>query len=143
MIILKSNVRLGFESEPQETNEIPCMLGIDQSDFRLVLGRSSIDYDSDKEDINRKKHGYSLESAIDLLNRLLLPIPTPPFIVSEPLYVGDEIRHQHIGIDDAGNVVFMVTTMRPDEVIRVISFRQASKKEREIFYLLTTNDKHL
>lgn len=43
--------------------DIPERLGIVHSDFRLVLGRSKIDYDPGKEDVNRKKHKYSLESA--------------------------------------------------------------------------------
>ena len=43
--------------------DIPKKLGIKDTDFRGVFGRTKIDYDPDKEDFNRKKHGYSLQSA--------------------------------------------------------------------------------
>jgi hypothetical protein len=38
----------------------------------------------EKEDINRKKHGYSLESAVHLLERYVLPIePMKPHAVRD------------------------------------------------------------
>ncbi|MDY6950548.1 MAG: BrnT family toxin [Thermodesulfobacteriota bacterium] len=113
--------------------DIPKRLGIKDTDFRGVFGVTKIDYDPDKEDHNRKKHGYSLESAADLLERWIFPIASTPFITSDPIEKNGEIRHQHIGVDDNKNIVFMVTTMRPDETVRIISFRKASKEERELF----------
>lgn len=118
-------------------------LGIKDTDFRLIFGHSKIDYDPEKEENNRKKHGYSLESAVYLLERWILPIESPPFITSDPIENDGEIRHQHMGLDDAGNVVFIVTTMRPDETVRVISFRRASEEEREAYYSVTGYNKPL
>ena len=123
--------------------DIPKKLGIRDSDFRGVIGSTQIDYDLDKEDSNRKKHGYSLASAADLLWRWILPIASTPFITSDPIDVNGEIRHQHIGVDDSGNIVFMVTTMREDETVRVISFRRASKEERNLFIQGTGYNKAL
>lgn len=100
-------------------------------EFRLVFGRSQIEYDSEKETINRAKHGYSLESAAHLLSRLLLPAVQPPFIIADA-GTPDERRHLLMTIDD-GKVVFIVVTMRPDESIRIISFRRASPDERADF----------
>ena len=114
-------------------DEIIKKLGIRNYDFRVVIGRTRVDYDRDKEDENRKKHGYSLESGVYLLERLILPINSKPFITSDPFKENGEVRHMHMGVDDNGYVVFMVTTMRPDETVRVISFRRPSEKEREIF----------
>jgi uncharacterized DUF497 family protein len=114
--------------------EIISKLSIQNYDFRLVIGRTKIDYDRDKEDENRKTHGYSLESAVYLLERAILPIDATPFITSDPFKESGEVRHIHMGVDDMGCVVFMVTTMRSDETLRVISFRRASEKERKIFY---------
>lgn len=120
-------------------------LGIKDTDFRLIFGRSKIDYDPEKEESNRKKHGYSLESAVYLLERWILPIELPPFITSDPIEKekDGEIRYQPMGLDDAGNVVFIVTTMRPDETVRVISFRRASEEEREVYYSVTGYNKPL
>ena len=98
--------------------EIISRLGIRNYDFRLVIGRTRIDYDRDKEEENRKKHGYSLESAVHLLKRLLWPVSSMPFTTSDPFRENDEVRHMHMGLDDSGNVVFFVTTMRPDETVR-------------------------
>ena len=116
-------------------------LDIRNYDFRVVLGRTKIDYDRDKEDENRKKHGYSLESGVYLLEKLILPISPAPFITSDPFKEGGEVRLIHMGVDDSSNVVLMVTTMRPDETVRVISFRRASEEERRIFHKYTGYNK--
>ena len=121
--------------------DIPKKLGIKDTDFRIVFGGTKIDFDPDKEDYNRKEHGYSLESAAYLFERWILPIPSTPFITSDPIERNGEIRHQHIGVDDSGNVVFIVTTMRAEETVRVISFRRAHKEERELFESLTGYNK--
>jgi uncharacterized DUF497 family protein len=116
--------------------DIPARLGISDYEFRVVIGRTKIDYDTNKEMINRQKHGYSLESAVHLLEKFILFSKTP-FVTSDAIKEGDEIRHKHMGIDDKGKTIFMVTTMRPDETVRIISFRRASDKECELFYRLT------
>jgi uncharacterized DUF497 family protein len=102
-----------------------------ETDFRVVIGNTSIDYDDTKEEINRKKHGYSLESAAYLLRRLVLPIPSPFFITTDPFQANGEMRHNHMTLDDEGNIVFFATTMRPGETVRVISLRRASNAERK------------
>lgn len=108
--------------------------GLPVHEFRLVFGRTKIDYDTKKDDINREKHGYSLESAVHLLERLLLPIGNSiPHAVSDSYIEKGEVRHMHMSLDDSGNIVVMVTTMRPDETVRVISFRRASEGERVTF----------
>jgi uncharacterized DUF497 family protein len=117
--------------------DISKLLGIKETDFRLVIGTSRIDYDVEKEEINRKKHGYSLESAVYMLKQWLLPLGGPPPISKGPIEVNGEIRHLHMGIDNENNVVFIVTTMRPNETVRVISFRRASEEESEIYYQIT------
>jgi uncharacterized DUF497 family protein len=47
---------------------------------------------------------------------------------------GGEVRHMNMSVDDCDKVVFMVTTMRADETVRIMSFRRASEEEREQFY---------
>lgn len=123
--------------------DIPAKLGIPNYEFRVVFGQMKIDYDPGKEDINRKKHGYSLESAVLLLERLILQKVILPLCEHTPYARSDafeekgEARHMHMSVDDCGSVVFMVTTMRPGETIRIISFRHAHEKEREKFRELT------
>jgi len=84
-------------------------LGIPDWEFRLVFGRTRIDYDVGKEETNRAKHGYSLESACQLFERMLLPIsPTPPCCTSTAFLEGEEVRHTHMSVDDSGKVIFVV-----------------------------------
>ncbi|HDZ38432.1 MAG TPA: BrnT family toxin [Marinobacter sp.] len=112
--------------------EITDKLGIPEWEFRVVIGRTKIDFDINKEQANRKKHGYSLESAVDQLEKLLLPLGNPrPFMTSDGCQEKGEVRHMHVGVDDSGHVVLIVTTMRPNETVRVISYRRANQKEKD------------
>lgn len=114
------------------------MLGIPEYEFRVILGGTTVGYDLAKEEINRKKHGYSLVSAVHLLERLILPLGiVQPHAVSDSFKENGEIRHMHMSVDDSGKVVHMVSTMRPNETCRVISFRRASEEERYKFTELT------
>jgi len=105
----------------------------DDTDFRLIIGETGVEYDPEKEEINREKHSYSLESAVHIFEQAILPIGTPALFTSEPVEVNGEIRHKHLALDDHKNVVFIVTTMRPGEKVRIISFRRASKEEIKIY----------
>jgi uncharacterized DUF497 family protein len=103
------------------------------TEFRLIIGSTGIEYDPDKEETNRKKHGYSLESAVYILERAILPLGHPPLFTSDPIERNGEIRHNHLAVDDQKRVVFIATTMRPNEKVRVISFRTAHENERLLY----------
>lgn len=115
----------------QESEFQPCWTPMD---FHLVIGRSMIDFDWNKEEKNREKHGYSLASAVHFLEGMLLPIGRPLVATSDPIHCTGEVRHQHMTLDVSGNVVFFVTTMRLAETVRVISLRRATVKEEQIYY---------
>lgn len=106
----------------------------EDSDFRVIIGRTGVVYDPDKEDTNSKKHGYSLLSAVRFLERLSLPFGKPAaFFTSEIYERNGEIRNNHLTLDDEKILVLMVTAMRPDEKVRVISLRKANTKEKDIY----------
>lgn len=114
-------------------------LEVADREFRLVFGRTRIRHDPEKEMLNRRDHGYSLESAVVLLERLVIAGVTGkriPFVTSDGFLEHNEVRHMHMAVDE-GKVVFFVTTMREDEMVRVISFRRAHQKERVEFLRLT------
>ena len=78
--------------------DIPSKLGIPDYEFRVVIGGTRIDYDRNKEYANRKKHGYFLESAVHLLERILLPSDGQfPSLVSDAFEENGEVRHMHMG----------------------------------------------
>lgn len=113
-------------------------LGIPDWGFRVIFGRTRIDYDFEKEMVNRIKHGYSLEGAVQLLERILhLSEDEFPCMTGDGFLKNGEVRHKHMCVDDSGRVVVVVTTMRPDEIVRVISYRRASYDERCRFSDLT------
>ncbi len=58
---------------------------------------------------------------------------------NQPLIIGDdekhsqlEIRYYSLGQTDSGRLLFIVSTIR-DDFIRVISARDMSKKEKEVY----------
>ena len=119
-------------------SDIPARMGIPEHEFRLIFGRTKIDYDLGKEEINRKKHGYSLESATWLLERVLFPVGgAAPYVPGPGSMKDGEVRHTHLTVDEGGKVVLIVTTMRPNETVRVISCRRASESERVEFLSMT------
>jgi uncharacterized DUF497 family protein len=121
-----------------DETDIPGKLGIRDHEFKVVIGGTTVDYDPEKENVNRRKHGYSLQSAVHLFERYILPIGgAPPHVVSDAFMENDEMRQMHMSVDDSGKVVLIVTTMRPAETVRVISFRRASEDERKKFWDLT------
>lgn len=117
----------------------------DDDDFRVIFGGTKIDYDDDKEQGNRKNHGYSLASAVHFLERYVMPFSeSPPFITRNAPADHGEARHEHMTLGDDGEVVFFVTTMREEDddgeaydVVRVISLRRASREERDVFKYYT------
>lgn len=114
--------------------DIPKKLNIKETDFRLVIGSSGIDYDPNKNEINISNHGYSFDEAIAIFEQMLLPIsPIPPFMVKDSIEVNGELRSNIITIDKHGKVILIALTMRPNETVRIISMRRASKKERNLF----------
>ena len=96
--------------------DIPKKLNIKETDFRLVIGSSTVDYDPNKNEINKSKHGYSFDEAIAIFERILLSIPpTPPFMVKDSIEVNCELRSNIMTIDKQGKIILIALTMRPGE----------------------------
>jgi uncharacterized DUF497 family protein len=120
--------------------DIPKKLKIQDTDFRLVIGSTGIDYDPNKNEINISNHGYSFDEAMSIFEQILLPISTtPPFMVKDSIEVNGELRSNIITIDKQGKVILIALTMRHNETVWIISMRRASKKERNIFAKLIDN----
>lgn len=114
--------------------DIPKKLNIKETDFRLVIGSSRIDYDPKKNEINKSVHGYSFDEAIAIFEQILLPIPpTPPIMFKDSIEVNGELRSNIITTDKQGKVILIALTMRQNETVWIISMRRASRKERDLF----------
>jgi uncharacterized DUF497 family protein len=119
------------EDEEVSVTELLRRQGVGDDDFRVVIGATSMEYDEAKETINRSRHGYSLESARVFLQELTLALIPSKYkkITFYERREGQEVRHVHYTVDDSNHVVRFVTTMRPGEVVRVISYRRASSED--------------
>jgi uncharacterized DUF497 family protein len=116
-------------------SDIAAKLGIPEWEFRIIPGCTKIEYDHDKNDKNRTIHKIDLESGANLLAKCVFG--ARKMITSDGFVENDEIRHMHLVKDDDGRIVLIVTTMRPNETIRIISIRAASHQEKENFLGLT------
>ncbi|MBQ1510663.1 MAG: BrnT family toxin [Selenomonadaceae bacterium] len=86
-----------------------------------------IEWDDNKNDINKRKHGISFESAGWVFS------DEARLEFYDELHSIDEDRYITIGkVDD---VLFVVFTERDDgETVRLISARLATTKERRLYY---------
>jgi len=128
-----------------ERMDIPKRLGIKETDFRLVIGSTKVEYDPAKNETNMLKHSYSFDEAIDIFNKIIFPFvtPPPPFIVKDSIEKNGELRSNMLTLAKQGKVILIALTMRPNENARIISLRAASPKERKIFGELTGYNQRL
>jgi uncharacterized DUF497 family protein len=78
-----------------------------------------------KADSNRLKHGIAFEQACLVF--------FDPLAVYEDASTDAERRQAAIGHRDDTDLLFVVHLVREDDVIRIISARQATRKERRLY----------
>ena len=93
------------------------------SDFQSIQG---FDWDEGNQDKNWLKHGVSSGECEELFFNL------PLIIADDTKHSELERRHYALGQTNAGRLLFLSFTIRMDKV-RVISARDMSRKEREIY----------
>lgn len=82
-------------------------------------------WDDNKNEQNIQKHGLGFEFAKQLFNNDLLIIPDIRFNYIENRYIGYGF------IDD--RLMVVVYTERLPDIIRIISFRKANKREQQTY----------
>jgi len=85
-----------------------------------------LEYDPAKRAANLRKHGIDLEDA-----RLVLFDPCA--LVREDHDAEDEQRFIAVGCDALGRLLTVVYTYRPPDVVRLISARPATSKEKQAY----------
>jgi uncharacterized DUF497 family protein len=84
------------------------------------------EWDEDKNIINKEKHGIDFEDAI--------------YVFNDPLHIEmyDEVHsieeERWIVIGDIGAVVLVVIAYREEDIVRIISAREATFAERRQYY---------
>ena len=90
------------------------------------------EWDPDKAQRNREKHGTRFADAIAVLE--------DPFAITIPDDHANEERFVTIGEDAFGQVLIVVYTYRDETIIRIISARSATKRERRMYQEGTNNE---
>lgn len=89
------------------------------------VNRLIVEWDTDKNEINKKKHGVSFEAAaLVFADEHYLELYDDEHSIDEDRYIA-------IGLVE--DILFVVHTMR-NEKIRMISARLATKQERRFYY---------
>ena len=83
------------------------------------------EWDKSKNTKNKEKHNISFEEAIDAF------YDYDSLILYDEKHSGDEDRFYQIGMIRTLKVIIVVFCIREKEIIRLISARETTKKERE------------
>ena len=93
----------------------------------MYINQVRIEFDLSKDDINRAKHGVSLEAASGFDWDTALEREDDRFDYGE-------VRFVAIGLIDAGLYVMIFTEGSDDDAVRIISLRPAEKHEMRFYY---------
>ncbi len=89
------------------------------------LNKIAFEWDSNKAEINLRKHGVSFETASEVFE--------DPFLqVIDEQIIDNELREVVIGITSTWRLLYVVYVMR-EEVIRLISVRPVTNAERKSY----------
>ena len=90
----------------------------------LYLGQRFV-WDSEKAFVNARKHGVSFELACQVF--------FDPLIRIEDASTGGEVRDAAIGLTEDWALLFVVHLLREGDLIRIISARPATARERRAY----------
>ena len=82
----------------------------------------AFEWDSDKADVNVRKHGVSFHAACEAF--------FDPFVRIVDTSKPTEYREAAIGYTEGERLLFVVHVIRHEETIRIISAREATREER-------------
>ena len=92
----------------------------------MTVVRGQFEWDSEKNEINMKKHGFSFEEILDVFD-------DPHFIERVDLEHSAIEEERFIGIGNINGLTIVATIYTERDRIRIISSRIATKQE-EVFY---------
>ena len=84
------------------------------------------EWESQKAEINIRKHGIAFETACEVF--------FDPFLqMMEPENFNGQIREAIVGLTMDWNLLYVVYTMRKGDIFRIISARSVTKYERRLY----------
>lgn len=92
-----------------------------------ILARVQFDWDPAKDSLNRDRHGIGFDEAVGVF------APGSRWLdMDDEAHSADEIRYRAIGAIARG-VVLVVYTERDGDVVRIISARKATAREKRLY----------
>lgn len=96
--------------------------------MKKSIKQIAFEWDDKKEKSNIKKHGINFYEAANVIFD-----PNLLTLYDEESEDYQEQREINIGYSNKGRVLFVITTEREGNTIRIISARKATKKERRLY----------
>ena len=92
------------------------------------MGTIIFEWDENKNTINKKKHGISFEEAKEVFDDI------KAILFDDPDHSVGEERFMIIGIIRSQKICIVSHCYRDNDVIRIISAREATKKEKNVYF---------
>ena len=93
----------------------------------VISPDNRFEWDSEKNELNRRKHGLSFEE--------ILPVFDDPFFLERYDYLhSDSEEDRMFGIGNVNGVAIVATAFTERQRIRIISARLASPAEEKVYY---------
>ena len=93
----------------------------------VISTDNRFEWDSDKNEINKEKHGLSFEEILDVFD--------DPFFLERYDYLhSDATEDRMIGIGSVNGIAIVTTAFTERQRIRLISARLASPTEEKVYY---------
>ncbi|QTQ13908.1 BrnT family toxin [Treponema parvum] len=93
----------------------------------MTIVQGHFEWDSEKDEINIKKHGFSFEEILSMFD-------DPQFIERVDLEHSTVEEERFIGFGNINGLVIVATIFTERDRIRIISSRLATKKEEAFYY---------
>ncbi|MBP5601855.1 MAG: BrnT family toxin [Treponema sp.] len=98
----------------------------------MTVINGKFEWDSEKDEINKKKHGFSFSEILDVFD-------DPFFLERYDTEHSSLEEERFIGLGESGGAVIVMTAYTERERIRLISARFATESERKLYYDSRTN----
>ena len=96
--------------------------------YNIIMDTIKFEWDENKNEINKKKHGLSFETAREVF------YDDAAILFDDPDHSVNEERFLIIGMIKSSKICIVSHCYRDsDNVIRLISAREATKRERKIY----------
>ena len=93
----------------------------------MTVIQGNFEWDSEKNEINKRKHGFSFEEILEVFN--------DPFFIEKVDFEHSMLDEERlIGIGNINGNVVITTVYTERERTRIISSRLATKKEEAFYY---------